>query len=92
MERFNVRSSKRLDTIVEVLQTIEEMMSSSGHSLADFSLFPSTRDIADRCSLSIYSTRHILLLLQEKGLIDSVKGKHAKHLYWKRTDSPGLKH
>ncbi|PIJ48289.1 hypothetical protein BL250_14930 [Erwinia sp. OLTSP20] len=92
MDRFNVRSSKRLATIVEVLQVIEEMMDSPDKSPVDCNAFPSTRDIADRCSLSIYSTRHILLLLQEKGLIDSVKGKHAKHLYWKRTESPGLKH
>lgn len=79
-------------SIINVLNVIEELMDTAcagGDGAEDF---PSTRDIADRCDLSIYSTRHILLLLQEKGLIDSVEGKHAKYLYWKRTSSPGLTH
>lgn len=77
-------------SIINVLDVIEELMSHEGKR--EHTEFPSTRDIADRCDLSIYSTRHILLLLQDKGLIDSVEGKHAKYLYWKRTTSPGLRH
>lgn len=51
-----------------------------------YSVYASTRDIADRSELSIYNARHILIKLEKEGVITSVKKENRKSLYWNKTD------
>ena len=43
----------------------------------------STRKIADQADLSIYKTRHILLKLEQDGIVTCIK--QSRSLFWQKT-------
>lgn len=44
--------------------------------------WPKTRDIAEYCQFSIYKTRHLLIKLSEKGLVQSSSKTINNSLHW----------
>ncbi|EKT62001.1 FaeA/PapI family transcriptional regulator [Providencia burhodogranariea] len=44
--------------------------------------WPRTRDIAEYCQFSIYKTRHLLIKLSEKGLVQSSSKPISNSLHW----------
>ncbi|WP_075182601.1 FaeA/PapI family transcriptional regulator [Pantoea sp. 1.19] len=80
MKRSNLREEKKQESLKRVMLAIREISQEQrSRSTSDL---PSTRDIADRCDLSIYNARHMLIKLQDEGMIAPVKGENKRMLYW----------
>lgn len=43
---------------------------------------PTTRDIANRCDMSIYTARRVLLGMADAGIVKSLKDANERNLRW----------
>ncbi|CAO98469.1 FaeA/PapI family transcriptional regulator [Erwinia tasmaniensis] len=79
-----IKNAKRKISVDKVIRAINEFFEESGSNNAS-SISASTRDIANRSELSIYNARHILIKLEQEGVITSFKKENSKSLYWNKT-------
>lgn len=80
----STRHIKRENSVQRVISALHDFFRESD-TQNQVEVYASTREIADRCELSIYNARHILIKLEKEGVITSVKQR--KSLYWNKTES-----
>ncbi|ATZ13146.1 FaeA/PapI family transcriptional regulator [Erwinia amylovora] len=86
MRENSIKNIKRRMSVDKVISAINEFFEEQNANSAP-SVFASTRDIANRSELSIYNARHILIKLEQEGVITSFKLNNSKSLYWNKTKS-----
>lgn len=79
-----IKNAKRKISVDKVIRAINEFFEEGGSNNSS-SISASTRDIANRSELSIYNARHILIKLEQEGVITSFKKENSKSLYWNKT-------
>ncbi|MGV3346475.1 FaeA/PapI family transcriptional regulator [Enterobacteriaceae bacterium LUAb1] len=76
MKGLGKREIRKQESLKKILLTVKEYQQQNKTKL------PSTRDIANRCDLSIYNARHMLLQLHTEGIIAPVRDNNKRMLYW----------
>lgn len=85
MRENSIKNIKRRMSVDKVISALNEFFEEQGSNKSS-SAFASTRDIANRSELSIYNARHILIKLEQEGVITSFKKNNSKSLYWNKTE------
>ena len=71
-----------VERVIHALKAFFEENDCKGSS----SVYATTRDIANRSEISIYNARHILIKLEQEGVVRSVKKENRKSIFWNKTD------
>lgn len=85
MRENSTKNIKRKISVDKVISALKEFFAEHDSNNSP-SVFASTRDIANLSELSIYNARHILIKLEQEGVISSFKKNNSKSLYWNKTE------
>ncbi|WP_338512629.1 FaeA/PapI family transcriptional regulator [Erwinia aphidicola] len=83
-------STQRKTAVDKVIHALKAFFEENGHD-GTSSVYATTRDIANRSELSIYNTRHVLIKLEQEGVVTSVKRETVKVYFGIRQIFSGLK-
>ena len=81
--RRDIMSIQRKTSVEKVINALKAFFEENSNSS---SVYATTRDIANRSEISIYNARHILIKLEQEGVVASVKLENRKSLFWDKTD------
>lgn len=84
-KRRGIMSIQRKTAVEKVIHALKAFFEENGRD-GTSSVYATTRDIANLSELSIYNTRHVLIKLEQEGVVTSVKRENRKSLFWDKTD------